>query len=69
MIKVRVVVYYIGLNQKWSAAKLEMTNDHIVLIRKLFINFCKNLYCDSFDILFPYPEIQMWVEYLLNHFL
>ena len=31
MIKVGVVVTYIGLNQKWSVAKVKATSYHIVL--------------------------------------
>ena len=52
MIKVGEVFFYIGLNQKWSAAKVEATGDHIVLNRKLFTSFGGNLNCNSSDILF-----------------
>ena len=69
MIKVKVLVPYIGLNQKWSATKVEATSDHIVLDRKLFTSFGENFHCDSSDILFPDPDIHGWVENLMTNFL
>ena len=57
MIRLEVVISYIGLNQKWSAAKVEVTGDHIVLNRKPFTSFGGNFYCNSFDILFPDTDI------------
>ena len=49
MIKVGDVVPYTGLNQKWSARKVEATGDYIVLNRKLFTSFGGNFYCSSSD--------------------
>ena len=47
MITLGVVVPYIGLTQKWSAAKVEATGDHIVVNRKFITSFGANLHCDS----------------------
>ena len=69
MIKVVVVVSYIGLNQKWSAAKVEATGDHIVMDRKLFTSFSRNFHCDYSDICFPDPDIHRWVENPMTYFL
>ena len=69
MIKVENVVPYIGLNQKWSAAKFEATNDYIVLNRKLFTRFGENFYCNSSDILFPDLDIHRGIEYPMTTFL
>ena len=63
------MVSYIGLSQKWSAARVEATGNHIILERKLFSSFGKNFICDSCDILFLDPDIQRWVEYPMTLFL
>ena len=69
MLRLGVVVPFIGLSQKWSAAKVEATSDHIVLNRKLFTCFGGDFHRDSSDILFPDSYIQGWVEYPMTHFL
>ena len=50
MIRLKVDVPYTGLNQKWSAAKVEATGNHIVLNRKLFTSFGRKFYCNSSSI-------------------
>ena len=69
MIRLGVVVLYIGLNQKWSATKVEATGDHIVVNRKFFTNFGANFHYDKSDILLPDPDIQGWVKYPMTLFL
>ena len=68
MIRLEVLVPYIGLNQKWSAAKVETTGDHIVL-QKLFTSFGGNCYCNSSDILFLDTDIHRGIEYPMTTFL
>ena len=60
---------YIGLSQKWSAAKVEARGDHIALNRKLFTSFGENFYCNSSDIVFPEPDIYRGIEYPMTTFL
>ena len=62
MIKVREVVPYIGLNKKWSAAKVEATINNVDLDSTLFTTFGKNFYYDSFYILFPNPKYMGWLK-------
>ena len=52
MISIEVVVPYLGLCQKWSAAKVELTGDPIVLNRNLFISFSGNFNLNNSDIFF-----------------
>ena len=40
IIRLGVVVSYIGLNQKWSVDRVEATSDHIIVDRKFFTSFC-----------------------------
>ena len=69
MIKVGDLVPFIGLNQKWSAAKVEATGNHIVLNKKLFTSLDGNFYCNSSDILFPDPDIHRGIDYPITTFL
>ena len=69
MIRLEVMAPYISLNQKWSAAKIVATADHIVLNRKLLTSFGRNFYCNSFDILFPESDIHQGIEYPMTTFL
>ena len=69
MINVKDVIPYIGLNQKWSAAKVEATGYHIVWNRKLFTSFGENLYCNSSDILFPDLDIYRGINYSMTTFI
>ena len=69
MIRLEVVVFYIGLNQNWSAEKVEATGDHIVLNRKLFTSFGENFYCNCSDVCFLYPYIHRGIEYPMTTFL
>ena len=62
MIRLNVVAPYIGLNQKWSAVKIEATGDNIVLNSKLFTSFGKIFYCNSIDILFPDSHVHLGIE-------
>ena len=68
MIKVGDVPY-IGLNQKWSAAKVEATGDNIVLNRKLFTSFGGSFYCNNSDIVCPDPDIHRGIKYPMTTFL
>ena len=63
------MVPYIGLSQKWSAAKVKATYHHIVLDWKLFTSLGGNVHCDSSDIYFFDPDIQRRVKYPMTHFL
>ena len=69
MIKVNNVVSYIVINQEWSAAKVEATANYIGLNRKLFTSLSKNCFCNSFEILFPDPDLHRGIEYQMTTFL
>ena len=69
MIRLDLVVAYIGLSQKCSAAKVEATSDHIVLNRKLFTSFYENFYSNTFDIFFTYVGIHRGIENPMTAFL
>ena len=69
MIRLGVVVPYIGLSHKWSAAKVKATGDHIVLNKKLFTSFGGNFYCNSSDIIFHDPDIHWGIENPMTTFL
>ena len=65
MIRLEIVVPYIGLSQNWSSAKVEMTCDQIVFDIKLFICFGGNFPSNSSDIRFINPDIQGWFEHTM----
>ena len=69
MIRLEVVVPFIGLNHKWSAAKVEGRGDHIVEDRKFFTSFGGNFYCNSYNIIYSDSDIHGWVKYLMTIFL
>ena len=69
MIKVGNVVPFIGLNQKWSTAKVETTNNQTIMDRKLITSLGCNFHCNSIDILFSDSDIQEWVKYPMTVFL
>ena len=69
MIRLKVVVPYIGLRQKLSAAKVEATGYYIVLYKNLFTSFGGNIYCNSIDIFFTDTDIHGGIEHEMTVFL